>query len=466
MNPLYSRGSILHGLEFEAVEKTHVMAVLRLVGVNPLYFTLLLLAVSCKTSGPGIFKKKSPHEQYGDRLTNAGLTSTALGNLWFRMAEQSIAAPTAIKIPYKETGYFSAERPAAAGLRFDAVRGQQLTIKVEKNPAINFNLYIDLWRAAQDNQLKHLAAADTLNYSIRHEVSENASYILRIQPELLTSGEYTISITAGPSLAYPIKASGKNHIQSFWGADRDGGARKHEGIDLFAPFRTPIVAAADGTVTRVHETAIGGKVVWLRPENRNYTLYYAHLDSQLVTDGQKVKTGDTLGLMGKTGNARFTSPHLHFGIYTFGGAVDPLPFVNPVQGEPEKITASTKLLGKLVRTGPVKASVYPQPNTSATPTTEIAGNTVMQVEAATSTWFRVRLPNGQPGYIRNAQVHEADKPIRNHTVKTSLQVLDQPDSLAAKKTSIPAGETVDILGNYNNFYFISKGSSLTGWIMK
>ena len=38
--------------------------------------------------------------------------------------------------------------------------------------------------------------------------------------------------------------------------------------------------------------------------------------------------GDTLGLIGNTGNAKYTPSHLHFGIYTFGGAIDPWPFIN------------------------------------------------------------------------------------------------------------------------------------------
>ena len=78
----------------------------------------------------------------------------------------------------------------------------------------------------------------------------------------------------------------------------------------------------------------------MRPAGKDYTLYYAHLDEQLATDGQSVRAGDTIGLIGNTGNARSTPPHLHFGIYTFGEAIDPLPFVNPNIKEPPAITAS------------------------------------------------------------------------------------------------------------------------------
>src|SRR5690606_2218594 len=125
----------------------------------------------------------------------------------------------------------------------------------------------------------------------------------------------------------PVAASARQHIGSFFGDARDGGGRQHEGIDIFAARHTPVVAAADGVVGRVGNNRLGGKVVWLRPKNRPVNLYYAHLDSQLVTFGQVVNEGDTLGLMGNTGNARTTPPHLHFGVYGPAGAVDPLPFI-------------------------------------------------------------------------------------------------------------------------------------------
>src|SRR5215204_893205 len=103
---------------------------------------LLVVLIACKASGPGLFGKKTPHEQYADGLINAGLRSTALGKSWFTIAEQSLAFPLTITVPYKETGYFSADRPAAAGLHFKALRGQKLSITLEKKPTTNFAVYI------------------------------------------------------------------------------------------------------------------------------------------------------------------------------------------------------------------------------------------------------------------------------------------------------------------------------------
>lgn len=125
---------------------------------------------------------------------------------------------------------------------------------------------------------------------------------------------------------FPV-AGKKANVGSFWGAKRDGGKRKHEGIDIFAKKGTPVLAISDGLITRVSNMPLGGKVVWMRSSVKNWSVYYAHLDEQWVVEGQYVRKGDALGTVGNTGNARTTPPHLHFGIYTNRGAMDPYPHV-------------------------------------------------------------------------------------------------------------------------------------------
>src|SRR5690606_40254314 len=132
----------------------------------------------------------------------------------------------------------------------------------------------------------------------------------------------SISIVSQGILAFPIANKSTQNIASFWGDPRDGDARKHEGGDVFASRGTPVVAASAGRVRRVGDNRLGGKVVWLSSSELGHSQYYAHLDSQLVNVGQSVSAGDTIGLVGNTGNAITTAPHLHFGIYRSGrGAV-------------------------------------------------------------------------------------------------------------------------------------------------
>lgn len=426
----------------------------------------LLIAVmmfACR-AGTGLFGKKTPHEQYADKLSSAGLNETALGRAWFQAAEQSLANPLRVTIPYKETGYFAADRPQAAGLRFEARLGEKLSIRLSKKPATGFAVYVELWKAPEtaDKKPKLEAVADTLNHAIEYEVDEQGTYIIRVQPELLKGGEYTLSISAGPSLAYPIRAPGRNHIQSYWGDPRDAGGRRHEGIDMFAPKRTPVVAAADGRVTRVNENNLGGKVVWMRPEDKNYVLYYAHLDEQLVTDGQRVKVGDTLGLIGNTGNARNTPPHLHFGIYGPGGAVDPLPFVNPNIKTPPDIKAPESNLGKYLRAEGRQARFYAGLNE---PAATLPQHALMHVEAATVDWYKVRLPDGRAGLVKSSQA-DALTELRKLSWKQDKPVYDMPDSLAARKTIVKAGNAVSILAAFNDYYYIRTPADITGWVVK
>jgi murein DD-endopeptidase MepM/ murein hydrolase activator NlpD len=154
-------------------------------------------------------------------------------------------------------------------------------------------------------------------------------------------------------LVFPI--AGKSSIGSHWGDARDGGARKHEGIDIFAEKGTPVVAVTDGYVLDVSEDGIGGKTVTIQSDNYNWRTYYAHLDEQIVRSGQIIKKGQVIGTVGNTGNARTTPPHLHFGMYENYEAFDPLPYVKsapkiskPVKNDEVvyKQTKSTSTAGK------------------------------------------------------------------------------------------------------------------------
>jgi murein DD-endopeptidase MepM/ murein hydrolase activator NlpD len=131
---------------------------------------------------------------------------------------------------------------------------------------------------------------------------------------------------------YPVSGK-KADVGSVWGDERDGGRRRHQGIDIFARKGTAVVAIEGGVITSREETRLGGKVLWLRPQGAWWRAYYAHLDEQLVKEGDHVYKGQVIGTVGNTGNAKTTPAHLHFGIYTLFGAIDPLPVVRVSQRE-------------------------------------------------------------------------------------------------------------------------------------
>lgn len=153
------------------------------------------------------------------------------------------------------------------------------------------------------------------------------------------------------SLVFPV-AGNKSNIGSFWGDGRDGGKRKHEGIDIFAQKGTEVVAVFDGEVVAVANGGIGGKTIWLQADDYSWTAYHAHLDTQFVFTGDKLEKGRVIGSVGNTGNAQYTPAHLHFGLYTYSGAIDPLPYVKSAPKVPsmaKTIQATSKKTGTTYR---------------------------------------------------------------------------------------------------------------------
>lgn len=111
------------------------------------------------------------------------------------------------------------------------------------------------------------------------------------------------------------------------GYSSDFDRRTHHGVDIFAPEGTPVVAVSRGTA-RAREDPKGGLVVYLRADSGEL-YYYAHLRDWAMPPLQPdapvlVDAGAVLGHVGTTGNARGTSPHLHFEMRVPGsGVVDP-----------------------------------------------------------------------------------------------------------------------------------------------
>jgi len=157
------------------------------------------------------------------------------------------------------------------------------------------------------------------------------------------------------SMVFPV-AGKKSKIGSFWGDVRDGGERSHEGIDIFAKKGTPVVAVCDGIISSRGTFPRGGKILWLQSSSHPWSAYYAHLDQWKVKEGQYVRKGQVLGTVGNTGNARSTPSHLHFGIYSSKGAVNPLPYVRnspkiAAVKVPQKRSGSVKTKKSVRRSG-------------------------------------------------------------------------------------------------------------------
>jgi peptidoglycan LD-endopeptidase LytH len=127
-------------------------------------------------------------------------------------------------------------------------------------------------------------------------------------------------------LPVPVAGVRASKLTDSWGDPRSGG-RSHEGIDIMAKRGTPVVSATHGYISAVQFRENGGNTVSVEGPG-GYRHYYAHLDSYgRYRQGDWVEVGDTLGFVGNTGNASATAPHLHYGIYTPQGAINPYPLL-------------------------------------------------------------------------------------------------------------------------------------------
>jgi murein DD-endopeptidase MepM/ murein hydrolase activator NlpD len=134
-----------------------------------------------------------------------------------------------------------------------------------------------------------------------------------------TSGNSGVIIGSG---SWACPAPGAAFVDSF-GAPRSGG-RSHQGVDMMAPYGSPLVAAVSGSVSH-SSSNLGGNQIWLHGNDGN-TYFYAHVQSY-EGPPRSVSLGELIGRVGDTGNARGT-PHLHFEIHPGGGsAINPYPTV-------------------------------------------------------------------------------------------------------------------------------------------
>jgi murein DD-endopeptidase MepM/ murein hydrolase activator NlpD len=115
-----------------------------------------------------------------------------------------------------------------------------------------------------------------------------------------------------------------------WGAARSGG-RRHQGTDIFAPHGSPVYAVVSGRV-RTDYNRLGGVVLYLNGDD-GHEYYYAHNSANVAGSGQRVAVGELIARVGQTGNARGTSPHVHFELHPGGGSpVNPYGFLRSVCG--------------------------------------------------------------------------------------------------------------------------------------
>lgn len=99
----------------------------------------------------------------------------------------------------------------------------------------------------------------------------------------------------------------------------------HPGLDIATQHGNPILATADGIVISTKTETRGGKTVKISHPRTGWVTVYCHLSKFMVKSGQRVKRGETIGLVGRTGRAR--APHVHYEVRRDGKRYNPWNFI-------------------------------------------------------------------------------------------------------------------------------------------
>jgi len=359
-----------------------------------LVLLMSLTIFSCNKQSLQIFKSKSARTQYLNTLEQSGIHLTKMGKEWQEAANEALLSAAELELPIAIRGSFKSKSIEASAWKIQLEEGATITILVHWQSQDSSQLIVD-WLAGPE--WEELKSDVSNNDSLRIEADETGHYLLRIQPELLGQGNYQVQIYGTATFAvFPVQGKSSLAVQSVWGDAREGGRRSHEGVDIFAARGTPVLAPVEGTVTSVRDKGLGGKQVWVRDRERNWNLYFAHLDSQLVNPLQRVQPGDTLGTVGNTGNARTTAPHLHFGIYR-NGAINPFPAIRTDFKTPTPVPDREYAL--MMKVNVSSANLRNKPSTSSEVVSRIDNNTPITIMGWTADWFQVRTAEGIIGFL-------------------------------------------------------------------
>lgn len=398
------------------------------------------------------FRDLTPYEAYQESLTLAGLGETALGRDWLAAGRGAVDAAAPVSLPFEEEGFITAEEPGAMAYRISIGRGQKLTVEIELHSEVDTKVFVDLFRVpdSDNDPPRPIYSSDSVPGEFVHEPWRSGDFVLRVQPELLRGGQYRVRMTLDAQLAFPVEGYGVRAIQSVFGANRDAGRRTHDGVDIFARRGTPVLAVSAGTINRVDVTNLGGRVVWLRDSVRKSNIYYAHLDSQTVANGDRVEVGDTIGFVGNSGNARTTRPHLHFGIYRRGeGPVNPAPFVRPPRGTMAEMTADLSQLGEWVRLRNDGIRLRVAPGLRTEVIRELGQYTPLRVLGGSGAYFRVRLPDGSAGYVAARLTEAAHDPVASQVIASGEAVRTRPAAGAPVRVILDVGTEVPVLSRFD-----------------
>lgn len=192
---------------------------------------------------------------------------------------------------------------------------------------------LELIQQAKSDEMNRLnkdaASAKAYREQLERDLAEQEKVIRQMEEELKRQEEeakkngQTVTTYDGGKFKWPTPST---RITSPWG-DMEDRSSPHKGVDIGALKRgvsgDPIYAAYDGTVVTATYSSSAGNWIWINHGDGLMTVYM-HCSKLLVSVGTKVSKGDTIALMGTTGNSN--GVHLHFAVRKDGSYINPMPY--------------------------------------------------------------------------------------------------------------------------------------------
>jgi murein DD-endopeptidase MepM/ murein hydrolase activator NlpD len=203
------------------------------------------------------------------------------------------------------------------GIKDSRTLGAGAVLKVPNSDGV-------LYRVRRGDSLEKIADSFSTALETVLDFNSLTTSVITVGQEIFIPGARMstadINKVIGDLFIWPV--SGR--ITSRFGGRNDpftGVFRSHNGIDIANKMDLPIGAAMAGQVVSAAFSPTYGNYVIVKHTGTTYQTLYGHLDKILVSRGQNVAQGQTLGLLGNTGYS--TGAHLHFSLFKNGEAVDP-----------------------------------------------------------------------------------------------------------------------------------------------
>jgi len=200
-----------------------------------------------------------------------------------------------------------------------------------------FNAVIDIEDTPQNEAflIKPLVVPTYKGASIYGELEHRSKYLSKkltlqnnfLQTFLSVARDKETMMASIPAVC-PIYVSDLDRVGSGFGMRKDpidSTMKMHKGIDIAAPTGTKVYAAGSGKVLKITSSDDGYGNCIVIEHGYGFVSRYAHLSSFKIKEGDEVKKGDLIGLVGSTG--RSTGPHLHYEIEKDGEKIDPKKYI-------------------------------------------------------------------------------------------------------------------------------------------